>query len=195
MTEDFSTYTEVDPNSHITVVSAQVAVDDLGRDEDAYIYKDFGIGYFDGFRIDYAIRVRSVWALAHYVICFIGLANDVDDFANFDGIYTAVWNADASGPKTYDYLGDSPLTISDSTWYYCTAIREPLSNTVYIYIYSDSGRTNLISTQIRTGLGNVAYRYFYPIGAANTGAIGAADGDILNVTITRIPFSGAPMMW
>ena len=45
--EDFTTYTEVDPNSRITVSSTKVTWASVQRDEDAYVYKDKGVNYFD----------------------------------------------------------------------------------------------------------------------------------------------------
>ncbi len=45
--ENFTTYTEVDPNSKITVASSKVSWDDLSRNEEAYVYKDKGYDFFD----------------------------------------------------------------------------------------------------------------------------------------------------
>ena len=48
-TQDFTTYTEVDPSGIITVTSGKVAFNGDCRDGNAnYVYKDFGAAYFDG---------------------------------------------------------------------------------------------------------------------------------------------------
>ena len=47
--EDFTTYTEVDPNSHITITDANtIDFAALDQDETAYVYRDLGAAFFDG---------------------------------------------------------------------------------------------------------------------------------------------------
>ena len=38
--EDFTTYTEADPNSKITVTSSKIDVDTMRSDDEGYVYKD-----------------------------------------------------------------------------------------------------------------------------------------------------------
>ena len=40
--EDFTGYTEVDPNTRIAVIASKVTWTALAKNEDAYVYKDFG---------------------------------------------------------------------------------------------------------------------------------------------------------
>src|SRR3972149_712527 len=44
--ENFTTYTEVDPNSRITVTSTKVSAAGLKRNESAYVYSDKGVNHF-----------------------------------------------------------------------------------------------------------------------------------------------------
>ena len=46
--EDFSTYTETDPNSKIAVTSSKIDVSAIDRGDNAYVYDDKGSNFFDG---------------------------------------------------------------------------------------------------------------------------------------------------
>jgi|GEM_PF-2610712 len=49
--ENFTAYTEVDPNSHVTVTDANtITCAGIGMNEDAYVYKDCGSGHFTDFQ-------------------------------------------------------------------------------------------------------------------------------------------------
>ena len=57
--ENFTTYTEVDPNNKLTVTSTKITAVDLDRDEDAYVYKDFGANNFSRLDVDFEWRIES----------------------------------------------------------------------------------------------------------------------------------------
>ena len=44
--QDYATYTETDENDRYAVANNVITVTGLTNDEDAYVYKDFGAGYF-----------------------------------------------------------------------------------------------------------------------------------------------------
>lgn len=77
-TEDFTTYTEVDPDTVITVIAAKVSWDDLDpRDVESLVYDDKGAGHFSGdfthlFEIDLSgfssdNQLVGYWVLANMV--------------------------------------------------------------------------------------------------------------------------------
>lgn len=77
--EDFTTYTEVDPNNHITVTASKVTFTDLARNEDAYIYKDYGVDHFNG-DFTHKFEIAYTEVTDNGVVGFWNMANAVDDF-------------------------------------------------------------------------------------------------------------------
>lgn len=58
--EDFTTYTEVEENNHITVDGDGEGLTLVGRrDETCYIYKDYGAGYFGDFEHLVTVKVYT----------------------------------------------------------------------------------------------------------------------------------------
>jgi hypothetical protein len=175
--ENYSTYTEVDPNNHITYTSTAIT-HVMKRNEDAYLYKNYGTGYFGT-------------SFTHYLDCKFDstssnsdgvgwmLSNYVDDMY---GQYTAhryfveiQLLADSSAnPWIYlrEYDGtnwhSSAQVVSKTTWYYLKIVRDGTSLTCYIY--SDSARTNLLWTlAITMTSGTQAFQYVYACNTSNSG--------------------------
>ena len=46
--QNFTTFTEVDPNTRISKTATRVTWTDITKPEDAYVYKDMTADYFDG---------------------------------------------------------------------------------------------------------------------------------------------------
>jgi hypothetical protein len=46
--QDLTTYTEVDPNGHISTTSTRITYTNLAFNEDAYDYSDKGVDHFNG---------------------------------------------------------------------------------------------------------------------------------------------------
>ena len=60
--EDFTTYSEYDSAGDIVRTAPRVTVTTMRRDADAYIYKDFGAGYFGDFKFEFDIDITDVEA-------------------------------------------------------------------------------------------------------------------------------------
>jgi len=103
--EDFTEYTELDPNSHIGKTTHHI--DHLGfTNEDAYIYKDYGAGHFTDFEIDFeATWVSTSGGTAVVMVSFCVLTNNLDDTRvisrNYDGIFARFRRRDG-GSQTID---------------------------------------------------------------------------------------------
>ncbi len=69
--QDFTTYTEVDPQSVLNITTDRATVDTADCSDDAvYLYKDFGEGYFDGdFEAHYIIDIGSSTVEAICYMC------------------------------------------------------------------------------------------------------------------------------
>lgn len=158
-TENFTTYTEVDPNSHITVTSAaQINFAGLAKNEDAYCYSDKGVAHFSG-DFEHLAEIQMTSDVGtDGTGGFITLSNIVDDI---QGIKTASGDAlycrwEEGGATLYvweDIAGTSYFSSyagSYATPYYIKFERDEAVGTygtLYLYIYSDPARTNLLATR------------------------------------------------
>ncbi len=177
-TENFTTYTEEDPNTHITVTASRVTVTGLLRSEDAWVVKDKTAGHFDG-DFEHLITVyidagggdggqNTVW----------GLANLVDDYFGIDasnGDMLSVWMYSVANPtiRMEEMVAGTRYTVDQAvsldTLYYLKIVRDETVGTygtIYSYIYSDAARTNLLQTLTLTLHEKEDFRYIY---AAQTG--------------------------
>ena len=189
--EDFTTYTEVDPNNHIGLVGTNHIDFVAYMNEDAYLYKDKDVDHF-GTSWEHKIDVKLVSATSQAQAYVWALANLVDDF---QGIVTASGNELAvrlyySGTTkrlllVELYLGtiyDSiPYIMAYNTPYYLTIKRDGTAFTCKIY--SDSERTNLLATLILTLHDQPSFRYVYASQTANTGNTYHLDCDIENLDL------------
>lgn len=195
--EDFSTYTEVDPNSKIAVGTRRVTAADVDRDEDVYLYKDFGADYFDGLALSFTLLVNatSTPAGGSAAAGGIALSNTIDDLSGHGTTdINVVIAEETSGFKIF--LERGPGTAVDSylgsadTVYYCTLTRAAGNDTATLRIYSDSARTILLDTLTVSGYGASKWRYCYAFVNWNNGQAGADfDGysqDLELLTITEL---------
>jgi len=170
--EDFTTYTEVDPNNRFTVEQYKITFAGLLRNDRSYVYKDKGVNFFDAdFEIQLQTRATS-WVLNSFCE-LIGISNVVTWKAN-DGtrclnvswgygyesdlaisgmrIWIAEWH---NGIDYYDYS----IILSLNTTYYLTFKRTGAVLTCEIY--SDVARTILVDT-LTVNLHSVTqFRYIY----------------------------------
>jgi hypothetical protein len=182
--ENYTTYTEVDPNSHLSETSSRVTLTTLRRDETAYVYKDKGAGYYNGsYQIDFLFNVASPsGAPISYLIKLangIGSDNQVCGAGgNCNGAYIYysgtqwLWTAAEHYGGT-GYAGTS-YVINASTTYYCSLVRNMAVGTygtLYLYTYSDSDRQTLLNTQTLTlhGTTNTQFQYRYAVQTVNDG--------------------------
>lgn len=132
--EDFTTYTEVDPNSKITVTSSKVSWVALSRNEQAYVYKTMGYKFFDkDFTHKFKVQFSNYQNGYSLYVGHWCLSEFVDDMKSWvDGSYNAVymfiynydWRLylrvlDAGSPTTDIWTG-----AQESTTYYITITRD-----------------------------------------------------------------------
>jgi len=164
--ENFTTYTEVDANGHLTVAAAKATALQVGRNEEVYLYKDFGANYFNALNINFEIYVAS--SSTPGAFSGMGISNGVSTFASFASTDVAVMFY-VSGTPTYNIIlyrgaqvAQDAYVGSANTIYYCTLGRTAGSNTVTCKIYSDAARTNLLATLSVSGYGtSTKWRYAY----------------------------------
>ena len=190
--EDFLTYVEYDPNSHITV--AEHHIDHLAfRNEDAYVYKDKGANYFGDFLHFVDIKANFNWGLG----IVWSLQNDIDDayglhLASKTFICVNVYNWSAPAEPTISlregyggvqYVDSWPSAVG-STWYYL--VIQKIGTALTCKIYSDSARTVLLKTLSLTLQADHKFRYIFGCNTWNSGHNYAIDCDIENLDLSAV---------
>lgn len=172
--EDFTTYTETDPEGKVTVTSTKISFANPETRFNTYnVYADKTAGHFGNF--DHLITVFVSSHTTNAYNGFWAVGNNVGDAKTLQD--------NTSGAAFYDYAPDVTLYVEDfsnaayfdgyaftlSTVYYCRI--ERVSTTLTVKIYSDSGRTTLLDT-LTTTCASTTYRYVYGFLGYNSGSGG-----------------------
>jgi hypothetical protein len=184
-TEDFTTYTEVDPNSDITVTASRCTVDTMRNDVTAYVRKDYGADHFTDFEHLVAINVSTFNEYAS--IGWWGL----DDG---EGTYTAR-EVTHRGITLWSYSTGRSLNVYDhDEWFYdsspnlggvhyLTMARS--EGTFTVAIYSDSDRTNLEDTLSIAS--TAAYRYVCSVNSRGGSGSVTGSGYVEDLDLQEAP--------
>ena len=199
--EDLTTYTEVDPNGHITVDANTSTFTDLPRNEDAYVYKDKGVDHFNG-DFEHLSEIYSSAGTASGMVYINVLANLVDDakgiYAGGGDMLTLLIHMDsANAPSLYmrEYVAGTeytagPYAFSPSTLYYLKFKRDEgvgTYGTLYCYLYSDAARTNLLTTLTLTLHAKKDFRYIYVTQTYNSATTEVITGYYQNLDLQEAP--------
>ena len=193
--EDFTdeTWIENDPNNHIIIIGPNHVDFVSRRDEDAYLYKDMGEGYFTDFENLLTVRVNNldgsdyatVWALTNDVDDMKGLIDNertyiqVVFYGGWSEPYHRIWLEEGYGSPysiTTDYCG-----VTLGTTYYLKIGKTGTS--LYCEIYSDASRTNLLTTLTLTLGANHSFRYIFVCNTYNSGHTLTCSIDIDNLIL------------
>lgn len=143
--EDFENdYTEVDPNNRFAFTDANhIAVENLTRNEKAYIYKNFGVDHFGDFTIDLDIRGRDTGGTAgNDLMAVFVLANAIGSLDQLDsGTYISLsfYEFDISDPHNPTItLGERYNNASFTDGW------EPASRDVWYYVRIIKSGTSLV---------------------------------------------------
>lgn len=189
MAEDLSTYTEVDPNSHISATSSRMTGTDINRNETAYAYCDKGADYFDALDIDFDIFTSNLDS--NDILGVFGVSNTLNHIGAFGTSDIKVLFYYPSGGSRGLYLGTGggldSMVISLNTPYYCTLERAAGSANVSLNVYSNAARTTLLDTLTGTmAVASTKHRYAFGIASQYTNNNYAASGYVENVVINAI---------
>jgi len=195
--EDFSTYTEVDPNNRITIGGVgNVRIDHQAiRNEDAHVYDDKGSNHFQNF--EHLVDIRSDFNNGDSMGGVWAVSNTVDDMKYWiDNTKRALWlrfyDRTVSGDERI-YLDeqtesgghtfDSYNLAAPNTWYYVVIERD--DTTLTCDIYSDSARSVWVDTLTVTceGVSTAKYQYVFGCNTQNTGAAVLMNNDIENLDL------------
>jgi len=171
--EVLTTFTVVDENSDLTISSSKATFDTMERNITTYVYKDYGVDYFDDYRIEFSAEAArgagspddngnvGIFALSNTIGTNQDLQNANDgiviyfyDNNNF-AIFLQEYNAD--GIDSYFDLASN----SSSGLLYFRVVRNTANGAYnYILVYDDSDRTNMIWAGNVLGV-ITPYRYLY----------------------------------
>ena len=185
--EDFTTFTEVDPGSTVSVAANTITVTQMqSRSTDTYVYKDYGAGYFDDF-------VHSVDTSANYSdssdFCLVwGLSDTVNDQEQWNDGLVVYWFDYGTGFRLV--IGEMVNTVLTNESYSgiiadATTVYPKITRTGTSYkldIYSDAGRTSLIETVGPITVDTQTYQYLYALSSKNS----AGSGYLVDATISNL---------
>ncbi|RKZ11192.1 hypothetical protein DRQ25_00310 [Candidatus Fermentibacteria bacterium] len=163
-TVDFTTFTEVDPNEHITATSSKVSFN-CTNDEIAYIYRDYGLTYFSSWEINLTFNIEAMDAIMDG-LNLIALSSET---SNISSLGSQDFRLFVTPPAGSYYIslesGDGEELselfdeLNDSQNYYLTLVGTDTNVTVSIY--ADPNRT--IGSLVGTLSIPVATQYRYMI--------------------------------
>ena len=194
---DFTTFTETDPNGRITVTKRRVYFTNLTRNEDAYVYKDYGAGGIGDFTWLVDIRILdagSNWGMCATCVC----SNEVDDFRGFYvngkhaiGLLCLTDNAsprrqqirirEIYNSTLYD---SSALTFDMGKVLYCKFIRSGAN--LKLEVYAEPERKNKIAEASLTMQYNENFRYFFILNTWNSGTTEKISGAFVNSSLIAL---------
>ena len=190
MAENYTTYTEVDPDSDMTVTASRITFTNhvgFGGGGDSRVYDDKGAGFFNG-NFTHLMTSRITSAAANSWPALWVVADDLDNWNDFPGnpsdVLMSRYYYDGSninldireidGGSTYnDNWGSGVL----NTIYYSKIVRDETIGTygtIFHYIYSDAARTTLVTTlsvTLHTSKKDFRYIYGFCSAASSTGTI------------------------
>ena len=181
--EVLTVYTEVDPNAHLTVTTNKVT-GGMWRNEDAYLYKDFGVDYFDALNIQFEMECTG--GDSNGLGVFFALSNTINDVHEFGS--TDLWVS--FEPWTTKFLRLNRNATIDtynaalSTTYYCTLNRTSGNDEVELEIRTGSHSGALVDTLNVTGFGTAKWRYLYAMNTRNTASATYVNGWTQNIDLT-----------
>ncbi len=189
--EDFTTYTEVDPSSQVTVDSAtSVSWSDMDRIQDTYVYIDKGAAYFDTdyiHRFEFQFSDRNdtpsmeAWALSNN----LGSHQDHID-GGWDRTYFLIHNNAAYLRYMKDGAvddGDNTGALDDGVQYYVTITYDASRQEVVSYIRTASHVGPIVDVLAIQPSVDENYQYLYVICSNGTGAAGTSDGSVQNLDL------------
>ena len=167
---DYTTFTEEDPSSHLTVSMHHLDFDAY-MNEDCYLYKDYGIDYFSDFEHKVDVKASGldygdggyIWMLSNDIDDGYGLLHDRKTFIGISFWYDALVLEEVHSSDAYL---DFSSTISEDTLYYLTITKS--GTLLTCKIYSDSGRTILLDTLSLTLHADHKFRYLFGCNTYNT---------------------------
>jgi hypothetical protein len=178
--EDFTTFTEEEPDNRIDVQSSTHVVFTSYRNEDAWCVKDYTADYFGDFTHDIDIKCIEIGGSNDMAVVYL-LANAVEEWKYLrDNSYKTLgvdfFNNGGSKRLRLHYFNGSSLIkdymtgVSEGDWYYLRITRSGTSLVCDIYETAED-RTNeeYALDQLSVTCDSTSYRYLYVATTYNSG--------------------------
>jgi len=206
--EDFTTWTENDPQSRLTVTSSSITINDLERDDlTTWVYYDFGADYWNG---DISVRFKYTTPVTEdstasswiYPLAFTNTVDEQNDIESGGGDSQGVLFLNSAGtPRFPIYHVEAgsrttsyPTDLSWGTAYYITIERDDDGGvnstgqlTLRVYttnFYGESGAVEHSTVTLDCSAGEQNdFRYIMLASPRGTGTE-ATDGLIENLELT-----------
>lgn len=194
--QDFTTWTEQDAGGYLSETSTRVTFTNIPRNATAYLYKDFGAGHFNGdfeFLFTSAITANPNNGILAQLILANALSNLLTHVSTPPCIFVR-WRGTPNNNYALaeEYAGpteaaDVTGALSATHTYYMTLERDEsvgTYGTIYLYIYSDSGRTTLVDTlAVALHVAKQDYRYLQTATSYNDGNGSTSSGYVENLDL------------
>ena len=192
---------QADPNTRLTIISNKVTWIGFTRNEIAYFCSDRGLDHFAGdFEFLFTLNITDRGSGDNGLVNFLTLANDL-------GTFIPLMNASKSMFSIASYATTNPLVLMEidggvyyqdagqpltpGTTYYLKLKRveaDGTYGTLYLYLYSDSARTDLLDTlSIALHSSKKDFRYLYAVQGFNDGNSNYQNGYIENLDLQEAP--------
>lgn len=194
-TEDYTTYTEVDNGSDVSVNDSNSLTFYLSPGNvDNYVYKDMTAGHFSG-DFTHELEIVEFGYQTGSKPVFWGVSNTVDDANNWaDGLYLIKYSNGTTPALNLRIQADVSAAADTGSFnrgipYYVTIIRDVTAKTCVVTYYTDRAKTNLIDTlSINLATNDVYledYRYIYAYSTFNSGSGHLAHGVVGNLELNE----------
>lgn len=176
--EDFTSYTEEDPNSNITVYNATHMKQHVVEDEDCYLWRDYGVNYFQygTFLID--ARVENMSAMFSFFLMFSNYLDDRKWLVDNEKNYICLLFGSSGIYLQKSYVGvlttDSYLVAEDNKWWSFTVVWN--TTAIYAFVYNNTARTaEYLEDTLTVATMNSPYRYMLATNTRNRGVSVSCD--------------------
>jgi hypothetical protein len=203
MAEDFTTYTEEDPNNRISTTSTRATFTGIARNEDAWLYIDKGVNHFDG-DFEHLFQAKNESNSGPGICGIWSLTNDLDErraillggkpeltvvYLGAGQTYLIEVNSSASYVDIY--------ASTQGTLYYYTVDRDESVSfgTLTCKIYTDAPRTVLVDTLTVALHEKVDFRYYMPIQTFNDANASTVTGYVENMDFQEAVVTGFPFFF
>lgn len=187
--EDYTTFTEVDPDTAITVTATNINWVNQNEATECYVVKDYGCNCFDdSIEHWFDCRQTAEAGTAHYLMWMITSSSATRTYqecltnANAIFCYMGVTGAGRVFRLSETFVGPNTdgRNINLNTWYYLKVVRS--GTDVFCYMYTDSARTILLDT-FTIVTASDSCRYLEGFGGREVAGAGTTSGDVANLDI------------
>lgn len=185
-------FTEVDPDGVIAISGEVITVTDIGGDHTAYVYKDFGVDYFDE-QVLARMKVNIASGVddgAEVALCVLAnMTGDLQAIEAASGDYIAAMvygdgaavklkTIECAAGVITETVGDTISALDTDCWLTLERDESAASSYVFCNLYEDNHElTYDAHCPVLTLTDDEDFRYFYPVA-------GRADETVADVSVT-----------